>query len=290
MTDSSHWHFRQGRPLPRHKTLIMGIVNLTPDSFSGGGQPLPNPAGAAERALAQLAAGADLVDLGAESSRPGATVLTPAEEIARLGDTVARIRAVSDAPLSVDTYHPETAAHALDQGADIINDITALRGGWTEADRHATAMADLAAGSGAHVILMHMPAAPAVMQAAPAYRSVVTEVRHFLLERAAWAERRGIPRGHIWLDPGFGFGKTYHHNRELLRHLDALTATGFPVLAGLSRKRMIHDALGLAVDQRLEASVALAVIAAMNGAAMVRVHDVHATARAVAMADAIHRE
>ena len=283
-----YWNFRRAKPLPRGcKTLIMGIVNMTPDSFSGGGHPIPPPEEAAVAALAMLEAGADVVDIGAESSRPGAKTIDAAEEIRRLGDVVARIRTQTDAPISVDTYHPETAAHVLEQGVDIINDVTALRGGWDDADRNGAAMAELAAREGAHVILMHMPAPPAVMQDSPEYCDVVLEVKEFLLERAAFAMRAGVPGDRIWLDPGFGFGKTFHHNRELLLGLGEFAETGYSVAVGLSRKRMIADALGLPPGERLEASLALAVIASFTGADLVRVHDVRETARAVGMADAV---
>lgn len=284
------WHFPRAKPIRRGaKTLVMGIVNLTPDSFSGGGALLPSPRQAADQALAMLAAGADLVDFGAESTRPGAGTLSPDEEISRLGDAVKLTRAATDAPISVDTYHSETAAHILDQGADIINDVSALRLGWDgpagAADNFR--MAALAAEHHAHVILMHMPAPPDRMQENPSYDDVCAEITTFLLSRAAFAERSGIARERIWLDPGFGFGKTFAHNRDLMRHLDALAATGYPVVAGLSRKRLIHDALGLPPGERLEASLALAVVAAMKGAAMVRVHDVKETVRAIGMLDAI---
>ena len=281
------WRFRRARPIPKGaKTLVMGIVNLTPDSFSGRNS-VPSPEQGAELALSLLASGADIVDIGAESSRPGAATLGAEEEMSRLGDVVARVRARTDAPISVDTYHRETAARVLEQGADIINDITALRGGWGRADRHNTEMAALVAAEGAHVVLMHMPAAPGAMQDSPEYHDVVAVVREFLQERIELAERAGIPGDRIWLDPGFGFGKDFRHNRELLLRLTAFAEMGFPVAVGLSRKRMIADALGLPPEERLEASLALAVIASLTGADMVRVHDVRETARAVAMADAV---
>lgn len=290
MADESErawWRFRQARPLPRDgRTLIMGIVNLSPDSFSGDGT-APGPAEAAETALELLEAGAAIVDFGAESSRPEAAILSAAEELRRLGDVVARFRSQSDAPISVDTRHVETAGRVFDQGADIVNDVTDLRGSWdAKADRD-PAMARLAAREGATVILMHMPSPPAIMQKAPAYGNVFAETRDFLLRRAEWAIEAGVPRENIWLDPGFGFGKNFGHNRELLLRLDELAAFGYPVLAGLSRKRLIADALALPTGERLEASLALAVLAAWNGAAIVRVHDVRETARAVGMADAI---
>ncbi len=281
------WRFRRADPIRRGvKTLIMGIVNLTPDSFSGRNA-VPDPAAAAALALDMIRNGADMIDIGAESSRPGAETITAEEETSRLGDVVARVRAETGVPISVDTYHPETAAAVLDQGADIINDITALRTGWGRADRHNTVMAKLAADTDAHVVLMHMPAAPGAMQNDPEYRDVTAEVKEFLQERVELAERVGITRERIWLDPGFGFGKNFHHNRELLIRLGEFQDMGYPVLVGLSRKRMIGDALDLPPEERLEGSLALAVIASLTGADAVRVHDVKETARAVAMADAI---
>lgn len=269
----------------------MGIVNLTPDSFSGGGEPPPTPAGASDKAMELVDRGADIIDFGAESTRPGATLLTAGEEILRLGDTVALTRKRSGVPLSVDTRHTATARRVLDQGADIINDVSALRLGWDggsgRRDNHD--LAALIASYRAHVILTHMPAPPDRMQASPRYADVCGEVTAFLLARAAFAERAGIGRGKIWLDPGFGFGKTFAHNRDLLLRLDGLSLPGYPVAAGLSRKRMIGDALGLPVGQRMEASLALAVVAAMKGAALVRVHDVKETARALGMLDALRR-
>lgn len=288
--NKDYWHFRRARPIRRGlKTLIMGIVNLTPDSFSGRNS-VPTAKEGAELAQSLLQVGADVIDFGAESSRPGAAILTAEDEISRLGDVVARVRALTDAPLSVDTYHPETAAYVLDQGADIINDITALRGGWDRVARHNTEMAKLLARENAHVILMHMPEPPDIMQESPEYHDVVSVVHEFLLEQAELGERAGIPRDNIWLDPGFGFGKNFRHNQELLMRLVVFSEAGFPVTVGLSRKRMIQDALGLPVEERLEASLALAVVASLTGANMVRVHDVKETARAVGMADAIRGE
>lgn len=284
------WIFPAAQPLARNgKTLVMGIVNLTPDSFSGGGAPPPSPGEASDRAVRLLDAGADIVDFGAESTRPGATVLTAQDEIARLGDVVALTRKRTGAPISVDTYHAESARHVLDQGADIINDVSALRLGWDgEAGRRDNReLAALIASHQAHVVLTHMPAPPDRMQETPRYDDVRREVAGFLLARAAFAEQAGIAHDRVWLDPGFGFGKTFAHNRELLLRLNSLCACGYPVAVGLSRKRMIHDALGLPVDQRMEASLALAVVAAMKGAALVRVHDVGETARALGMVDAL---
>lgn len=282
------FRFRCARPLPKGaQTLIMGIVNCTPDSFSDGAGALPGPEAAADHALRLLAEGADIIDIGAESTRPGAQPVDADEEIRRLGDVIRRLRAQTDAPVSVDTYHARTAAAALDQGADIINDVTALRGGWDAQTEDGRRMAELAARTGAHVILMHAPAAPAVMQTAPQYAEVVADVRSFLESRTCYALDAGIAAENIWLDPGFGFGKTLQHNCALLRRLGELAAGGLPVVAGLSRKRMIADVLGLPPAERVEASAALAVLAAERGAAAVRVHDVLPTVRAVRMADAV---
>ncbi len=284
------WYFPHAKPIRKsNKTLIMGIVNLTPDSFSGQGAQLPTPEEACDLALRLLAAGADIIDLGAESSRPGATLISAEEEITRLGDTVKRIRAQSDAPISIDTYHTDTIEYVLNQGADIINDISALRLGWegTAATTDNTRAAELIKKHSAHIILMHMPAAPGSMQNAPHYEDVCREVTEFLLARAAAAEAFGIARENIWLDPGYGFGKTFAHNRELLLRQAEFAGYGYPLAVGLSRKRMIADALGLAVGERMEASLTLAVLAAFNKAALIRVHDVRETARAVGMVDAL---
>ncbi|MDR3211552.1 MAG: dihydropteroate synthase [Planctomycetota bacterium] len=267
----------------------MGIVNLTPDSFSDGRGVVKSTAWASRRALSLLAAGADFIDFGAESTRPGAQAIAPDQEIERLGEVVKRVRSRTDAPLSVDTYHAATAAYVLDQGADMINDVTALRQDWegeagTGGDGE---MARLVARHKAHVVLMHMPASPARMQEHPVYQDVCRQVWDFLRAAATYAEGEGIPRERIWLDPGFGFGKNFTHNRDLLAGLPGLARLGYPVLAGLSRKRLIQDALSLGVGERREASLTLAVLAAERGARCVRVHDVQATARAVGMLDAL---
>lgn len=279
--------FRRARPVAiAGRTLVMGIVNMTPDSFSGRNAAVET-APAVGLAMEILASGADMVDIGAESSRPGSEALDWRRETDRLGDAVARLRKKTDAPISVDTYHPETAQYVLNQGADIINDITALRGGWDAADSAGERMREAVAREGAVAILMHMKGAPGKMQENPAYTDVVREVMKHLEERIAFARKGGVDAGRIWLDPGFGFGKDFQHNRALLLALDRLNGLGCPLLAGLSRKRMIGDALGLPVDDRLEGSLALAVVAVMNGAAIIRAHDVPQTVRAVRMADAV---
>lgn len=293
MTNNQHgkpgvWLFPHADPLPRNgKTLVMGIVNLTPDSFSGQNA-AARPDRAVDLALAQIEDGADIVDLGAESSRPGARPVDPREEIARLGDSVEKLRRQTRRPISVDTYHPETADHVLVQGADIINDITALRGGWSGPDRQSPAMAELVRQAKAHVVLMHMPGPPSTLAQEFTYdKDVVGAVRDFLSERVRFACAAGIPPDRVWLDPGFGFGKNFPQNRTLLNRLKEVAVDNLPVLAGLSRKRLIGDALGLPPEERLEASLALAILAAQQGAAVVRCHDVKATARCLAMLEAM---
>ncbi|MCD8352592.1 MAG: dihydropteroate synthase, partial [Planctomycetaceae bacterium] len=231
--------------------------------------------------------GADIIDFGAESSRPHARALAADEEIARIGDAVQRLREASGVVISVDTYHPETAAVVMEQGADILNDITALRGGWGRSDRHNTEMAAVAAATGAHVVLMHMPSGPETGLVDDGYHDVVAQVRDFLMERVELAERTGIAPDRIWLDPGYGFSKDFESNRLLLLGLPSLLDLGYGVLCGFSRKRMVGDALGLPSEERLEGSLALAVMAAMFGAQIIRVHDVRETARALRMVDAV---
>lgn len=244
----------------------MGIVNLTPDSFSGDGI-----GSDVERAVAQamtmIEAGADLLDLGAESSRPGAVPVASEDEAARL---VPVLRALRDCgvPLSVDTCKPQVMRAALDEGAAIINDIRALG---------EPGAAEVIAESDCAVCLMHMRGAPADMQAAPAYDDVVGEVRGFLLDRLRSAVEAGIAPRRCWIDPGFGFGKTIEHNTALFRALPTFVADDAPVLVGVSRKSMLGAITGRPVGERTAASVAAAVLAAQAGVAVIRVHDVAAT-------------
>lgn len=282
------WRFPFAKPTPRgKKTLVMGILNMTPDSFSGKNA-AASTAEAVDLARRMLDDGADMIDVGAESSRPGARALTAAEEMSRLGNVVARLRERVDCPLSVDTYHPETAEFAMNQGADIINDITALRGGWSAGDSANARMAETAAKTGAHVVLMHMPCSPMEMAEERVYPDgVVRVVAGFLRERILFAEKMGVKRERLWLDPGFGFGKNFSQNRDLLLDLEQCRLDGLPLLVGLSRKRMVGDALNVGVEARLEGSLALAVIAATRGADAVRTHDVPETTKALAMTDAV---
>ncbi len=256
----------------------MGIVNLTPDSFSGDGC-----GGDVERAIAQareqIAAGADLIDLGAESSRPGALPTSLADELARLLPVLDALGACG-VPISVDTYKPEVMRAALAHGADMINDIYALR-------RPGALDAVAASASSCAVCLMHMQGEPLSMQLAPSYADVVAEARDFLRVRVGAAKAAGIAPERLVLDPGFGFGKTLAHNLALLGHLGEVSADGLPILAGLSRKSMLGAITGQPVEARLGASIAAALLAVERGAAIVRVHDVAETRAALAVLQAV---
>ncbi|MEP7182158.1 MAG: dihydropteroate synthase [Betaproteobacteria bacterium] len=249
---------------------VMGIVNVTPDSFADGGSCL-DPARAIERARQQVADGAAIVDIGGESTRPGAAEVPESDELARVVPVVAAL-AADGVVVSVDTRKPAVMRAAFAAGAAMVNDVSALA-----APGAIAACADAGVG----VCLMHMRGAPATMQQAPDYADVVVEVCEFLLQRARACEAAGIGRERIVLDPGFGFGKTLAHNLALLHGLDALVATGYPVLAGLSRKSMLGLLTGRPVEERLAASVAAAIAAVARGAAIVRVHDVRETVDAL---------
>jgi dihydropteroate synthase len=253
------------------------VVNVTPDSFSDGGRFL-EPAAAIAHARRLIEEGADLIDLGAESSRPGAVALVTAEE--ELRRLLPVLRGLRDAPvpLSVDTIKPEVMRAALAEGATMINDINALRA--------PGAVAAVAAGDAA-VCLMHMQGTPGTMQQHPSYADVVAEVKTFLLERVRAARDAGITPESIVIDPGFGFGKTLEHNLELLRHLREFEVLAVPVLAGWSRKSSLGQITGRPAGERLAASVAAALIAAQNGARILRVHDVAATREALAVLAAV---
>lgn len=258
------------------RPLIMGIVNLTPDSFSGDG--LANDT---ERAVAharhQIEAGADLLDLGAESSRPGAQPTSLEDELARLLPVLAALDGCG-VPISVDTYKPEVMRAALAAGASMINDIYALR---------MPGALEVVAASDCCVCLMHMQGEPLTMQQAPVYDDVVGEVCGFLAARAHAAIAAGVAVDRLVVDPGFGFGKTLEHNLALLRRLDQCAVDGLPVLAGMSRKTMLGAMTGRAVEQRVAASVAAALLAAQRGAHILRVHDVAETRDALAVWQAL---
>jgi dihydropteroate synthase len=248
------------------RALVMGIVNITADSFSDGGQFLSGDA-AFTHAMKLHDEGADIVDLGGESTRPGAAEVPEAEELARVLQVVERL-ALEGIAVSVDTQKPGVMKRAIEAGAAMINDVNAFR---------APGAIAAVAESGAGLAVMHMQGTPATMQADPQYVDVVTEVGDFLLARAAELEAAGVAKGRIVIDPGFGFGKTLGHNKELFRGLRLLAGSGYPVLAGLSRKSTLGTITGRPVGERLSASVAAAMLAVQNGAAIVRVHDVRET-------------
>jgi dihydropteroate synthase len=262
--------------------VLVGVLNVTPDSFSDGGAFL-DPAKAASRATAMLDEGAEIIDVGGESTRPGSDPVPQEEEARRV---VPVIRSVlterPDTIVSIDTYRAATAGAALEAGARIVNDVTALR-----ADPR---MAALAAGAGCPLILMHMLGEPKTMQRDPRYEDVVREVRDFLAGRAEHAIAAGVEPENIILDPGIGFGKTLEHNLALLRRLDSLVELGFPVLFGASRKRFIGWITGVEdARDRVFGTVAANVIACERGATLFRVHDVRPNREALAVAEALRR-
>lgn len=261
---------------------VMGIVNITPDSFSDGGRFMDHEAATAH-ALELVAQGAEILDLGAESTRPRATPVSEAEELDRLIPVVEAIRARTEVPISVDTMKPAVARAAMAAGANIWNDVTALR--WTSDSLGA------AAQLGCEVVLMHMLGEPGSMQDDPRYDDVVAEVTAFLAGRAAAAMAAGVARDRIWLDPGIGFGKTLKHNLALLARLDRLADLGFPILLGVSRKRFVTaiDPAAREAGERLGGSLAAALEGARAGVAVVRVHDVRETVQALKVQAAIRK-
>lgn len=261
-----------GRP------MVMGILNVTPDSFSDGGR-FAGVEAALGHGLKLVADGADILDIGGESTRPGADPVDEAEEIHRTIPVIEALRRETGIPISIDTMKPGVARAAIGAGANIWNDVNALR---------APGALEAAAGLGCSVVVMHMQGEPRTMQAAPAYDDVVAEVEAFLLARAEAARTAGIAREKIALDPGIGFGKTLDHNLALLRSIDRLAGHGFPVLIGASRKRFIaaaddHDDDG----NRLGGSIYAALHAAAKGAAILRVHDVRETVQALKLRSAV---
>jgi len=259
----------------------MGVINVTPDSFSDGGR-FADPAAALAQARRLIADGADMLDIGGESTRPGAALVSQDDEIARVVPLIRAIRAESSLPISVDTMKPAVARAAFVAGATLWNDVTALR--------HAPDSLAVAAELGCGVALMHMQGEPGTMQAEPRYNDVVAEVADFLAARAEAAMAAGVARERIWLDPGIGFGKhMLDHNLPLLAGLDRIVGLGFPVLLGVSRKSFIGavDGGGRAGDQRLGGSIAAALSGVAAGVAAVRVHDVRETVQALRVWDAI---
>jgi dihydropteroate synthase len=257
----------------------MGVLNVTPDSFSDGGEFLESTA-AITHARALAAEGADLIDVGGESTRPGAEPVTEAVELERVMPVLEAL-AGGSLPLSIDTSKAAVARAALGAGATFVNDVTAMRGD--------PAMAEVVADSQADVCLVHMKGEPRSMQDDPRYDDVVSEVRAFLEERLEWAVREGISEARVWLDPGIGFGKTLDHNLELIRRLGEIVAIGRPVVFGASRKRFLGRLTGRTERERVTGTVAANVLAFERGATMFRVHDVAATRDALTVASATLR-
>jgi dihydropteroate synthase len=259
------------------RTLVMGVVNVTPDSFSDGGRFFA-PGAAVAQARRLLSEGADLIDLGAESTRPGAAAVSTAEQLRRLAPVIETLASDPGACLAVDTASAEVADRALDLGARIVNDVSALGD---------PAMAATVARRSAGLVLMHMSGTPATMQLDPHYEDVAHEVRAHLATRLEVARAAGVPDDCVLLDPGIGFGKTVRHNFELLARLEELHSLDRPLLVGVSRKSFLGKTLDLPVDQRLEGGLAATAVAVFLGARVVRTHDVAATVRAVRIAEAL---
>jgi dihydropteroate synthase len=255
---------------------LMGVVNVTPDSFSDGGQYL-DPAAAIRHGEKLVGDGAEILDVGGESTRPGAEPVEAAEELRRVEPVVAGL--AGKATVSIDTSKAAVAAAAIDAGASIVNDVTALRGDGE--------MAALCAERGVGVVLMHMPGSPRTMQDDPRYDDVVDAVKAFLAERTEAGVAAGIAEERIWLDPGIGFGKTLDHNLELLRRLSELRELGRPLVIGTSRKSFIGRVDGSPVDERLGGTIASSVLAAAEGAEVLRVHDVAEVAQALEVSEAV---
>jgi dihydropteroate synthase len=269
---------RHGTVEMERRSAIMGVLNVTPDSFYDGGR-RSSPSKAIADGVELAAAGADIIDIGGESTRPGARAVSEEEELDRILPVVRGLRQAVPIPISIDTYKANVARAALAEGADIVNDISALR--------FDPAMAVLVAQEKVPVVLMHMQGTPRTMQVEPCYEDVLREVKDFLAAQVRQGLGSGILPERIIIDPGIGFGKTLEHNLCLLRGLPELSSLGQPLLVGASRKAFIGRILNLTPDERLEGSLAAAVAAVLAGANIIRTHDVKETRRAVNIADAI---
>lgn len=265
----------------RGQVLVMGVLNLTPDSFYDGGRYV-TPQVAVERALAMVEEGADIIDIGGESSRPGAWPVPPAEELERVIPVIEGIRKRSDILLSIDTTKGAVAAEAIEAGVSIVNDISALR--------FDPEMADVIADRGVFIVLMHMLGTPETMQNDPSYDDPVEEIKAFFAERIETAVSAGIPAEKIIIDPGIGFGKRLSDNLALLRKLASFNHLGAPILIGLSRKSFLGEILDLPAEERLEGTIAANAIAVLNGADIIRVHDVKEGRRTAAVAQALRND
>lgn len=263
-----------------NRPLVMGIVNVTPDSFSDGGMYL-SPEKAIEHARRLVEEGADIIDIGGESSRPGAIAITDDEEIERVKPVLEGLIPYIEVPVSIDTRKVKVAEVACEIGATIINDISGLRG--------EPKIAEVAARYKTYLVLMHMRGTPETMQVGIQYNDLIGEISSFLANAAELAMKAGVDRQKIIIDPGIGFGKTVEHNFTLIKKLDLLAKLGYPILIGVSRKSFIGKSLDLPVDERLEGSLTAAIYAAIKGATIIRVHDVLSTVRALKILELIER-
>lgn len=266
-----------GKRIDLSHPVVMGILNVTPDSFSDGGAYADIPV-AVERALQMVEEGAHLIDVGGESTRPGASPVDAETEIARVVPVIEAIRAECPVTISIDTSKPEVMRAAVGAGAGFINDVRALR---------EPGALEAAVALGVPVCLMHMLGQPRTMQLAPAYQDVVTEIIEFLRNQAEAAENAGLSRANLVFDPGFGFGKTLRHNLQILNSLERFTELGSPVLVGISRKSMIGAIVDQPVEARTSGSIAAAVICALKGASIIRAHDVGPTVEALRVVQAV---
>jgi len=270
----------QDKGMKIERTLVMGVLNVTPDSFSDGGL-YHEPEAAIQRAKEMAMEGADIIDIGGESSRPFSQPISAEEEWGRVEPVIEGLANQLDIPISIDTYKPEVAKKALEAGASMINDITGLR---------KEEMMDVLLQYEVPAVIMHMKGEPRTMQENPQYKDVISEILKFFRERVQRAEERGITRDRMVIDPGIGFGKTVEHNLQILARLREFKSLGIPILIGSSRKSFIGKVLDVDVGQRLEGSLAAAAISIMNGANILRAHDVKETVRVARMADAILRQ
>ena len=266
-----------GKRLDLKQPQVMGVLNVTPDSFSDGGR-FMTPAAARDHARRMAAEGATIIDVGGESTRPGAVPVPEQEELRRVIPVIEAIAGESSAVISIDTRKPAVMSAAVAAGAGMINDISALQ---------AEGALELVARLDVPVCLMHMRGEPRTMQAAPHYRDVVPEIKAFLSERVAACVRAGIARRRLLIDPGFGFGKGLEHNLRLLKHLEDFNELELPMVVGVSRKSLIGAVLNVTAEERLYGSIALAALAVWQGAAIVRAHDVAATVQAIKMTAAV---
>jgi dihydropteroate synthase len=269
---------RHGEVNLHRRIAVMGVLNVTPDSFSDGGR-FVDAGKAIDRGIQIVEEGAGIVDVGGESTRPGARIVSVEEELERVIPVIRGLRRVLSVPISIDTYKVEVARRALEHGADIVNDISALTGD--------PEMASLVARERVPVVLMHMQGTPQTMQLNPQYGNVLQEVTDFLRHRVVVAAEKGVDPGQIIIDPGIGFGKSLEHNLILLRGLSQLAALGQPLMVGASRKTFIGKILNAPVEDRSEGSLAAAVAAVLAGANIIRVHDVRETCKAIRIAEAL---